>query len=133
MRASGLGLVGGALLVVFGVGGLRQIFGVWVRPLEAEFGVDRATVAGVAALGFLTFGLCQPIAGRLADLHGPRLIVPGAVLLAGLGAVISAFAGTFWQFGLVFALITSVGFAGAANATIAAAVTQRFVARRCCS
>ncbi len=106
MRLGAIGLVGGALVVVFAVGGLRQIFGVWVRPLEAEFGVDRAAVAGVAALSYLAFGLGQPIVGRLVDVHGPRLVVPGAVLFAGLGALVSAFAGAFWQFGLLFVLIT---------------------------
>ena len=130
MGVSGLGLVGGALLVVFGVGGLRQIFGIWVRPLEAEFGADRAAVAFVAALSLLAFGLGQPIAGRLTDVHGPRLVVPGAVLVAGLGAVGASLTGTLWQFGLVFVLVTSLAYAGAANATIAAAVVQRFARRQ---
>ncbi len=130
MGASGLGLAGGALLVVFGVGGLRQVFGIWVRPLEAEFAADRAAVALVAALSLLAFGLGQPLAGRLVDVHGPRLIVPGAVLFAGLGAIGASQAGTLWQFALMFVMVTSLAYAGAANATIAAAVVQRFVRRQ---
>ena len=130
MGKGGLGLVGGALLVVFGVGGLRQIFGVWVRPLEADFGVDRAAVAAVAALGLLLFGLFQTVLGRLVDVHGPRLVVPGAVLFAGLGSIASSMADSLVLFALLFVFVTSVGYAGAANATIAAAVVQRFEARR---
>ena len=45
MRWSGIGLILGAFLVVFGLGGLRLIFGVWMRPLEAEFGVDRSSIS----------------------------------------------------------------------------------------
>jgi MFS family permease len=130
MRAGGIGLIAGALLVVFGVGGLRQITGVWVRPLEAEFQVDRATAALVAALSYLLFGLAQPVFGRLADVHGPRRVVPCSVLLVGIGAIVAAFAATFWQFGLAFVLLASVGFAGVANATIAAFVAQHFERRR---
>jgi MFS family permease len=126
MRLSGLTLVIGAFLVVFGVGGVRLIFGVWVRPLEAEFQVDRTALGLVGALSLLLFGLSQPILGRLVDVRGPRLILPGSVLLAGLGTVLAALMPTFFGFALIFLLLTSVGFAGAANATIAALVVQRF-------
>ncbi len=130
MQRGGLALVAGAFLVVFGVGGLRQIFGVWVRPLEAEFGADRASVALAASFSLLAFGLGQPILGRLVDAHGPRLVIPGSVLLAGVGTMLASFAGTLWLFALAFGLIASAGFAGASNATVAAMVSQRFEERR---
>lgn len=126
MRVSDVALIGGALLVVFAVGGLRLIFGVWVRPLEAEFGVDRATMSLVGALAFLVFGLGQPLFGRVVDLKGPRLVIPGSVLLAGLGTVLATLAPTFTLFVLAYVLVACVGFAGLANATLAATVVQRF-------
>src|SRR5690242_5591527 len=126
MRLSGLALVVGAFLVVFGVGGVRLIFGVWVHPLEAEFRVDRTALSLVGAISLLLFGLGQPILGRLVDVRGPRLILPGSVLLAGLGTALAAVMPSFGGFALVFLLLTSIGFAGAANATIAALVVQRF-------
>jgi MFS family permease len=126
MRLSGAAIVAGAFLVVFGVGGVRLIFGVWVRPLEAEFQVDRTALGLLGALSLLLFGLCQPILGRIVDLRGPRLILPLSVLLAGLGTVLAALMPTFLGFALVFLTLTSIGFAGAANATIAALVVQRF-------
>ena len=36
MRWGGFALVAGAFLVVFGLGGQRLIFGVWMRPIEAD-------------------------------------------------------------------------------------------------
>jgi len=126
MRLSSLAIVAGAFLVVFGVGGVRLIFGVWVRPLEAEFQVDRTALSLVGAISLLLFGLAQPILGRQVDLRGPRLILPGSVLLAGLGTVLAASMPSFVGFALVFLTLTSIGFAGAANATIAALVVQRF-------
>lgn len=126
MRVSGVALVAGAFLVVFGVTGLRLIFGVWVRPLEADFQVDRAAVGFVAALSLFCYGLAQPVMGRLVDVHGPRLIVPSSVLLTALGMIAASQMPTFAGFGLVFGVLSSVGFAGAANATIASLVVQRF-------
>jgi len=126
MRMSDLALVGGALVVVFAVGGLRLIFGVWVRPLEAEFGVDRATMGLLGALAFLVFGFGQPLFGRIVDMHGPRLVIPGSVLLAGVGTVLATLAPSFVLFALAYVLVACVGFAGLANATLAATVVQRF-------
>jgi MFS family permease len=130
MRLSGLAVVLGAFLVVFGVGGVRLIFGVWVRPLEDEFQVDRSTISLLGALSLLIFGLGQPIMGRLVDVHGPRLIVPGTVLLSGLGVVAASQMPSLIGFALVFMLLGSVGFAGAANATVASMVVQRFERNR---
>ena len=126
MRWSGVGLVAGAFLVVFGLGGLRLIFGVWMRPLESEFVVDRGAISLVAALSLLIFGLGQPLLGRQVDLHGPRVIVPAAVLLTGLGVVGASLVPSYVGFVLTFGIIASLGFAGAANATIVALVAQRF-------
>src|SRR3954468_1491054 len=87
MRWSGIGLVVGAFLVVFGLGGLHLIFGVWMRPLEADFGVDRSAISLVAAISLLVFGLGQPLLGRQVDLRGPRLIVPASVALTAFGVI----------------------------------------------
>ncbi|MGE3912450.1 MAG: MFS transporter, partial [Chloroflexota bacterium] len=130
MRWSGIGLVAGAFLVVFGLGGLRLIFGVWMQPLEAAYAVDRGTISLVAAIGLLIFGLGQPLLGRQVDLRGPRLIVPGAVLLTSLGVIAASQMPTYFGFVLAFGVVGSLGFAGAANATIIALVAQRFEQNR---
>jgi MFS family permease len=130
MRWSGVGLVAGAFLVVFGLGGLRLIFGVWMRPLEADFAVDRSSISLVAALALLVFGLGQPLLGRQVDQRGPRLIVPGSVLLTGLGVVAASMMPSYIGFAVTFGVIASLGFAGAANATIIALVAQRFEENR---
>jgi MFS family permease len=126
MRWNGLALVVGGFLVVIGLGGLRLIFGVWMRPLEAEFGVDRSAISLVAALSLLVFGLGQPLLGRQVDVRGPRLIVPSSVLLTAVGVIAASQMPSYIGFIVTFSLIGSIGFAGAANATIVALVAQRF-------
>jgi MFS family permease len=126
MRWSGVALVVGAFLVMFGLGGLRLIFGVWVRPLEADFEIDRSAVSLIAAISLLILGLGQPLLGRQVDVRGPRLIVLGSVLLTGLSVIVASQIHAYLGFVVVFGLIASIGFAGAANATIVALVAQRF-------
>jgi MFS family permease len=130
MRWSGVGLVFGAFLVMFGLGGLRLIFGVWIRPLEAEFSVDRSQISLVAAISLLVLGLGQPLLGRQVDVRGPRLIVPGAVVLAGIGVIAASQMASYVGFTLAYALIATIGFAGVGNATILALVAQRFERNR---
>lgn len=130
MRWSGLTIVAGAFLVVFGLGGLRLIFGVWMRPLEADFAVDRSQISLIAALSLLVFGLGQPLLGRLVDVRGPRVIVPGSVLLAALGVIAVAQISSYVGFAIAYGVVASIGFAGAANATIVALVAQRFEQNR---
>jgi MFS family permease len=130
MRWSGIGLIVGAFLVVFGLGGLRLIFGVWMRPLEADFHVDRSSISLVAAISLLVLGLSQPLLGRLVDVRGPRLIVPGSVLLAALAVILGSQVASYVGFVMVFGVGASIGFAGAANATIISLVAQRFEQNR---
>jgi MFS family permease len=129
MRWGGFALVAGAFLVMFGLGGPRLIFGVWMRPLEADFQVDRSAISLVAALSLLVFGLGQPLLGRQVDVRGARLILPGSVLLTGLGVIAASQMSSYLGFAVAFGL-ASVGFAGAANATIVALVAQRFEENR---
>ncbi len=130
MPWGGFALVAGAFLVVFGLGGLRLIFGVWMRPLEADFQVDRAAISLVAALSLLVLGLGQPLLGRLVDVRGPRSIVPVSVLLTAVGVIMASQMPSYLGFVVSFGFIASVGFAGAANATIIAMVAQRFEENR---
>ena len=130
MRWSGIGLVLGAFLVVFGLGGLRLIFGVWMRPLEAEFTIDRSAISLVAAITLLVFGLGQPLLGRQVDLRGPRLMIPLSVLLAGLGVVAASQMPSYAGFVASYGVVAAIGFAGVANATMIALVAQRFEANR---
>src|SRR6266496_1606231 len=111
MRWSGFALVVGAFLVMFGLGGLRLIFGVWVRPLEADFEVDRSAISLVAAISLLVLGLGQPLLGRQVDVRGPRLIVPGSVLLSAVGVIVASQMPSYIGFVVTFGLIASIGFA----------------------
>jgi MFS family permease len=61
----------------------RTAFSLLLPPLIDEFGWDRGLAAGAFSFGFLVSAFLSPIAGRVMDARGPRIVIlTGAVLLA---------------------------------------------------
>ena len=79
-------------------------FGLYVEPLEDEFGWSRAEVSFGFSLSLLLSGLVAPLIGRWIDTRGPRsAILVGAVLTA-LSYVLLAFTNALWQWYLFSAI-----------------------------
>jgi len=122
-------VAGVTCLALLAVAGVRSSFGVFVQPLQQEFGWDRAAISMTAVLSMLLYGALGPLAGRLADRYGPKWVLTVSVALAGVGALLSSTMSHLWQFHLYYGVITSIGAGGAAMVT-AAAMTSRWFAER---
>lgn len=71
--------------LIVGNGPLLQFaYGVFLRPLSAEFGVDRATLSTAVLVGFVATGLSTLFVGRLVDRFGIRAVVLPAITLFAL-------------------------------------------------
>jgi len=116
-----------ALLVA---SGLRGSFGVFIQPLEAEFGWDRTSLSFVASLSLFLYGAMGPLVGRLADRWGPRGVLAGAALLLGMGTLGTAGVQSLWQLYLTAGIITATGAGGAALSVAASTAARWFDARR---
>lgn len=110
--------------------GLRAAFGVYIKPMEAEFGWTRSVLSMAAAISLLVLGAVSPLAGRLADRWGPRRVVLGALVLLGAGSIGSAFVQHLWHVYVTAGLLMAIGAGGASMATGAAIVARWFEARR---
>ena len=71
--------------------------GLYVRPLEEEFGWSRAQVSIGFSLGILVAGLAGPGIGRWVDRFGPRSAVIIGAILSALTFQLLASTGSLWQ------------------------------------
>ena len=72
-------------------------FGLYVEPLEDEFGWSRAAVAGGFSVSLLVSGLSGPLVGRWADRSGPRRVIFFGAVLTAASYVLLWATGSLWQ------------------------------------
>jgi OFA family oxalate/formate antiporter-like MFS transporter len=82
-------VIAGALIVQV-ILGTVYAFSVFVRPLEAEFGWDRATTQWAFSFALATFALVMIPAGRLQDRIGPRKVATIGGILLGASFLLGA-------------------------------------------
>ena len=80
-------VLGALTMAMMAASGLRAVFGVYIKPMEAEFGWSRGALSGAAAISLLLLGAAGPFVGRLADRWGPRRVIVLALLLLGMGTI----------------------------------------------
>jgi predicted MFS family arabinose efflux permease len=123
-------VLAGLTLCMLAASGLRSVFGVYIKPMEAEFGWTRGALSGAAALSLLLLGAVGPGVGWLVDHWGPRRVIGGCLVLLGTGAVSSAAAGALWHIYLTAGVLMAVGAGGVAMTTGSAVVARWFERRR---
>jgi sugar phosphate permease len=73
-------------------------FGLFVEPLQSEFGWSPSILGGAVSLSLLVSGLASPIVGRLVDRYQPRrVILIGSLATVG-GYVLLSRVQELWQF-----------------------------------
>ena len=98
-------LLAGATVIMAVTGGLSfWAFGLYIGPLEDEFGWSRSEVSLGFSISLLASGLVAPFVGRWVDRHGPR-----RMFLLGTGITVVAFlllalTSNLWQWFLLQAL-----------------------------
>jgi MFS family permease len=78
-------VLGGTAIALLATSGIRSAFGVFIKPMETEFGWDRTALSLVASLSFLFNGLSGPFVSRLADRWGARTVIVLSGVLLGVG------------------------------------------------
>ena len=102
-------IVLGALTVcMLAASGLRAMFGVYIKPMEAEFGWSRSGLSGAAAISLLLLGAAGPFVGRLADRWGARFVMTLALILLGAGVIGTAFVQKLWHLYVTVGVLLSL-------------------------
>ena len=110
--------------------GIRAAFGVYIKPLEHEFGWSRGQLSGAAAISLLLLGAAGPFIGRLADRWGARPVIAVCLVMLGGGALATAFVQKLWHIYVTAGFVMAIGAGGLAMTTGASIITRWFDARR---
>jgi MFS family permease len=85
-------------------------FGIFLKPLTAEFGWSRAEVSLAFTVAALTVAACSPYTGRLLDRYPARYIVLPCMLIYGLAfGSLSLLTRHLWHLLAVFVVLGIVG------------------------
>lgn len=92
-RTSAIVLAVACLMLALNMG-VRQGFGLFLEPISHTYGWPREVFSLAMAIQALMWGICQPVAGALADRFGAiKVLVLSSIAYAG-GVVLMALAAT---------------------------------------
>ncbi|MBA7626986.1 L-lactate transporter [subsurface metagenome] len=114
------------MLLMFGT---FYSFGVFFKPLSAEFGWTRTATSGAYSLAAFLSGLLAIVMGRLTDRFGPRIVMTLGGFLLGLGYLLMSQVSAIWQLYLFYGVVVGVGMSCAFVPPLST-VARWFVKRR---
>src|SRR6267143_811801 len=101
--------------------------GVFIVPLQNEFGWTTVEISSALSIRFILFGLMAPFAAALLNRYGLRNVTLSALLVVASGLVASLFMTQVWQLMLPWGVVIGLGtglivkFAGGPGARIGSA------------
>jgi len=122
-------IVGLSFIILMMMWGSYYSFGVFFKPLLAEFGWTRAMVSGATSLAMLISGLIAVAMGSLTDRFGPRLVLTVCGLSLGIGYFLMSKVTAAWQLYLFYGIIIGIGMGGA-FIPLVSTVARWFVKKR---
>ena len=108
-----------ALTVLFSMG-IRQSFGLFLKPISQDLGLGRELFRLSMALQNLLFGL--PLLGMVADRYGARWVVPAGALLYAGGALLVPLSEGPLELCLTLGLVIGLGLSSTTYVVVLGAV-----------
>ncbi len=102
-------VVAAGLVILMTTFGLNYTFGIFFKPLIAEFGWSRAVVSGAYSIMTVVAGISGIVAGKLSDKFGPRIVSTVSGVFLGVGFMLMSLVISVWQAYLVYGLIVAAG------------------------
>jgi sugar phosphate permease len=104
--------------------------GVFIVPLQHEFGWSTAEISSALSIRFILFGLMAPFAAALLNRYGLRNVVLAAQLIVVAALVVSLTMTKVWQLMLLWGVAIGIG-TGMTALVLGATIAARwFLARR---
>ncbi|MCL4182225.1 MAG: MFS transporter [Burkholderiaceae bacterium] len=108
--------------------GARQSLGLFVSPINTSTGLGITAISLAMAVSQLMWGVIQPIAGAMADRHGPARVLVGGLIVLAIGTAMTPFMTS--TFGLVMSLgfLVAIGSGAGSFSVLIGAAAQRLPA-----
>jgi len=110
--------------------GIRNVFGIYIKPMEAELGWTRGALSGAAALSLFLLGAVSPWVGRMADRWSARRLIVTSLAVLGVGAIAMGLSQRLWHIYVTAGILMAAGSGGAGIGSGAPMVMRWFKARR---
>lgn len=123
-------VAGATFLTMLSVAGAVGAPGVFIRPLQDEYGWSAADISGALAIRFLLFGGMGPFAAAFMNRFGVRRMVLISLAIIVGGLLLSMGMAHLWQLVLLWGVVIGVGTGLTAMVLGATIATRWFVARR---
>ena len=122
-------LVAASLCIISLASAAQISYGIFFKPLIAEFGWTRAMTSGAFSLSWIMQGLMGIVMGGLNDRLGPRVVMTVCGILLGMGYLLMSQISTAWQLYVFYGVITGMAMSGTLI-PLQSTVVRWFVARR---
>ena len=122
-------IAGVTFFVLLAAAGFRATVGVFVVPLQDEFGWGRDDVSLAIAINLVVYGLAAPFAAAFVERMGTRrVMVCGLAAVAG-GAALTIGMTALWQLDALWGVVIAVA-TGAISIPLSAIIATRWFVRR---
>ncbi len=125
----GWAVVGSTFLVMLSNAGVMGAPGVFIGPLQKEFGWSAADISSAFAIRLAIYGLIAPFAAALINRFGVRAVVIAAIAMVSAGVLASTFMTELWQLVALWGVVVGLG-TGMVALVLGATVAARWFQHR---
>ncbi len=129
MTAQGRGFLSVVLAAgaVFALGlGIRQAQPLFISAINSHTAVGYAAISFAFGVAQLMWGVAQPLAGAVADRHGPRPVMIAGALLVASATALTPFSGSATALVVVIGVLAASG-AGAIGPSLLMSAANRWI------
>lgn len=123
-------LVAVGFLVLFFRSGARSSLGLFIDPLETQFGWSRASISLAVSISLLLYAIFQGVTGWFVDRYGPRAVIALGALATGASTMALAAMTSLWQLYVLFGVVGSFGMAATAIPAHSTLISRWFTQHR---
>jgi MFS family permease len=110
--------------------GARQSLGLFVSPLNTTTGLGITAISFALAVGQFTWGAIQPVAGAIADRHGPGPVLAAGLVILAIGSALTPFVSSTFGLVVTLGILSAIGSGAGSFSVLIGAAAQRLPAEK---